>query len=148
MSDDENFVASYAKHLKDVAEANLINKTVVFDALAAAGITSVTVEFDGEGDSGQIGAITAHASEALVPLPTNPVTLHQSSWYNDALPATEKPLSEAVETLCYDYLTQEHDGWENNDGAFGEFTFHVAERRIELDFNGRFSDSTLFSHSF
>ena len=31
------------------------NKTALFDALAAAGITLVTVTFDGSGDSGQIG---------------------------------------------------------------------------------------------
>jgi hypothetical protein len=51
------------------------------------------------------------------------------------------PLPEAAEELCYGYLEQEHGGWENNDGGQGEFTFNVAERRIELDFNARLSDS-------
>jgi hypothetical protein len=32
----------------------VLNKAVVFDALVAAGITSLTIEFDGEGDSGQL----------------------------------------------------------------------------------------------
>ncbi len=58
------------------------------------------------------------------------------------------PLREAVEELCYGYLEQKYGGWENNDGAFGEFRFDVAERRIALDFNGRFTDYSHSSHAF
>jgi len=57
-------------------------------------------------------------------------------------------LREAIETACYDFLTQEHAGWENNDGAYGEFTIDVAERKIELECNVRFCDSTCFTHTF
>jgi hypothetical protein len=35
------------------------NKTALFDALAAAGITHVAVNFDGYGDSGQIEHVEA-----------------------------------------------------------------------------------------
>ena len=38
-------------------EVLLANKTSLFDALAAAGITTVIVNFDGCGDSGQIEMI-------------------------------------------------------------------------------------------
>jgi hypothetical protein len=148
MSDTDDFRASYKNHQKAVAEANVINKGAVFDALVAAGVTSVSVEFDGEGDSGQIGTITASAGETPVTLPANPVTLRQSSWNSDKIATQVTTLYEAIETLCYDYLEQQQDGWENNDGAFGEFTFNVAERSIELEFNSRFSDSTLFNYSF
>jgi hypothetical protein len=57
-------------------------------------------------------------------------------------------LREAVEELCYGYLEQENAGWENNDGAFGEFNFDVAERRIALDFNQRFIDYTQHDYTF
>jgi hypothetical protein len=53
-------------------------------------------------------------------------------------------VEEAVVELCYGYLEQEHDGWEINDGAFGEFTLNVTELRIALNFNARFTD---FVHS-
>ena len=52
------------RYQRTQAEANVYNKTVVFDALTAAGITSVTVSFDGEGDSGQIEDIHCEGSEA------------------------------------------------------------------------------------
>jgi hypothetical protein len=50
-------------------------------------------------------------------------------------------LSDALYQLAYDCLEEKHAGWENNEGAFGEFTFDVAARTATLDFNWRFIDS-------
>ena len=104
--------------------------------------------FDGEGDSGQIEDIQAYTGEAEAELPTLSVECQQVAWNSPKLEASSVNLRQAIEALCYDYLEQEHGGWENNDGAFGEFTFDVAGRRIDLKFNGRFSDFATFSHTF
>jgi hypothetical protein len=58
------------------------------------------------------------------------------------------PLAEAVEELCYSLLECEHDGWEINDGAFGNFTFDVVSRKIVLEFNGRYSDYHTHVHTY
>jgi hypothetical protein len=129
-------------------DAHNLNKAAVFDALSAAGVTHVAVGFDGEGDSGQIDGAAAHAGDAVVDLPATRVTLHRPQLGREELATQEISLREAVEQLCYDHLEREFGGWENNDGAFGEFTFHVAERRIALDFNGRFTDYAHSSHTF
>ncbi len=148
MTDFDTVAAAYERHTKALAKTNEHNKVVVFDSLNEAGITAVTVEFDGEGDSGQIESVTACAGEATVTLPTTPVTLHYSSWQNEALTTAETPLLEAIETLCYGYLEQYQGGWENNDGAFGTFTFDVARRTIQLEFNGRFTDVATHNYDF
>jgi uncharacterized protein DUF6878 len=148
MLDAKDFMASYQNHQKALIEANGRNKAVVFDALAAAGVTTVTVEFDGEGDSGQIESVIACSGDSPAELPETPVTLHRASWQNETLTASTEPLREAIETLCYDYLEQEHGGWENNDGAFGTFAFDVAARSIELEFTGRYSDTYTNTHTF
>ena len=44
-----------------------------------------------------------------------------------------------VEEMAYDYLADTHRGWENDDGAYGEFCFDAAARTIHLDFNERFT---------
>jgi hypothetical protein len=51
-------------------------------------------------------------------------------------------------TLCYDFLEEEHGGWENNDGEFGEFLLDVLKRTVELEFHGRFTDVSTSHHSF
>jgi hypothetical protein len=146
MTDD--FMAFYAAHQKALSQTNLANKSNVFAALAAASITTVTVAFDGGGDSGQINEVVAKKADTAVELPSVQIDFHGVSW-NDNKPTTSKcTLADAIEALCFDYLSQEHGGWENNDGGQGEFLFNVAEQSIELDFNQFFTDSTNHTHTF
>jgi hypothetical protein len=143
-----DFRQQYELYLKAVAKANELNKAVVFGALAAAGLTHVTVEFDGEGDSGQINEITTYAGEVPAELPSTALTLHQASHNGSDLRTAEATLRDVIETLCYDYLTQSHDGWENNDGAYGTFEFDVPNRTVHLDVDERFTDTTNSTHVF
>jgi hypothetical protein len=148
MTDFDTFMESFNLHGKTLEKANEINKSTVFAALAAGGITRVIAEFDGEGDSGQIGDINAYAGDAPVSFPQTHVSLQRTTWGGDTLSTTDEALAQAVETLCYDYLEQKHGGWENNDGAFGTFHFDVAKRTIELEFNGRYTGIATHNHTF
>jgi len=143
-----DFLEYYSRHLEAVTKANALNKPMVFDALAAAGLTLVEVEFDGEGDSGQIEGVYAYAGDARTELPESFLTLYQAAQNKGEPRTTNVSLHDAIETLCYDYLAQTHGGWENNDGAYGTFEFDIRKRSIHLDFNERFSDSTNYSHDF
>lgn len=49
------------EHTRRENETMPENKSILFDALAATGITHVSVHFDGYGDSGQIEDIDPHA---------------------------------------------------------------------------------------
>ena len=124
------------------------NKTALFDALAAAGITTVIVNFDGCGDSGQIEMIEARAGDDVIPLPTVQIEIASAVWGSATIDRQTRPVEAAIETLVYDVLSQEHGGWENNDGAYGEYTFDVAERTITLDYNERHMESDHSMHVF
>jgi hypothetical protein len=146
MTEDFNLI--FARREANVRKASAINKTAVFDALAAANITTVTAEFDGGGDSGGITSIGAVKDDENVGFPALKVPYQAADWNTEELQATEHSLEEAVEYLCYQLLEQTHGGWENNEGGYGTFVFTVAERRIELDFNGRFCDVYSHAHEF
>jgi hypothetical protein len=143
-----DFLEHYYRHREAVAKANALNKPLVFDALAAAGLTRVTVEFDGEGDSGQISDVTAFSGQAHAPFPSTFLTLHQAAQNNGDPRTTTVNLHDAIEHLCYDYLSQCHDGWETDDGSHGTFEFDVPKQTIELDFYGRFIATEHSSHDF
>jgi hypothetical protein len=108
--------------------------------LAEAGIHTVTIAFDGCGDSGQIEGIEAfNADNDPAVLPDNrPVRLQSG----------ETRLREAIETLAYAYLEATHGGWENNEGAYGTFVFTVPGRTIALEHNERFVDVATHNHVF
>jgi hypothetical protein len=138
--------------------ANLANKETVFDALQKAGVTSVTVTFDGEGDSGQIEDVTFETTEdtdfeSQVTI-LNRITilsvhsLPKSDGGGCSTIESESSIRDAVESLCYFLLGQDNGGWENNEGAYGEFTFNVAARTIDLDFNTRITSSEHSSYSY
>jgi len=143
-----DFKTDYAHHGKLRAKANKINKAVLFDALASAGITGIHVEFDGYGDSGQINGVAASSGDAPAELPQTMITIQTVSWGTTEILAAQSTLETAIENLCYDYLEQAHAGWENNDGGYGEFHIDVDKRTIELEFNGRFTETFTENHTF
>jgi hypothetical protein len=139
---------AHREHARLAEVLLLRNKAVLFDALAAAGIETVIVTFDGYGDSGQIENIDTGAGEEPTPLPLDRIEIARATWGNPEIELQTQTVQEAVETLVYDLLRQVHSGWEINDGAYGEFTFDVAERTIKLDYNERYTSSENFSHEF
>jgi hypothetical protein len=144
----EAWQAQERERARLAAEALPLNKTALFDALAAAGITCVTVRFDGYGDSGQIEEVSVEANGTAAVLPDATVTIAQPSGDRTRLDYLPLPVTDVIEALAYGFLADTHPGWENNDGAFGDFIFDVAERSITLDYNERFTDSENFQHSF
>ena len=139
--------AQHAARAHLAAEALPLNKTALFDALAAAGIPRVLVTFDGAGDAGQIEEIGATRDQAPVELPTIGIEIAMPAWDGSGLDRRCCGVGDAIEALAYAFLEDTHDGWEDNDGAYGEFRFDVAERTIELDYNARVETSEYHGHS-
>lgn len=125
------------------------NKIVLFEALERASIARVRVSFDGGGDSGQIETIDADDREGRqVPLPDEIVSYLGRGYGDDPVQVHTQTVPETVEAMVYDCLAETHPGWENNDGADGNFTFDVATRTITLEHNQRFTDITSYEHEF
>jgi hypothetical protein len=135
----------YARRAEETRSAN---KAVLFDSLAAAEIETVTVIFDGYGDSGQIERIDVEAGEGTGLLPSDRIEIARATWESPEIERLTQIVQEAIETLVYDFLRQTHGGWEIDDGAYGAFVFDVAERTINLDYNERYTSSENFSHEF
>ena len=136
-----------AEHERGNAELRPVNKTAVFDALAPAEITIVVVAFDGYGDSGQIENVEAKARRGPG-LPSVEVEIASAVWDQAEPDRTAMTVHDAIERLVFDFLGVTHDGWENSDGAYGDFTFDVAERTITLDYNERYMQSGYSQHVF
>lgn len=139
-------LARMAEREAEAAKLVPANKASLFALLASAGITLVTVTFDGCGDSGQIEDIASFRGDEPADLPAGTIELLALSYDTGQPVANTLSVSEAIEEIAYDLLGQKHCGWENNDGAYGEFNFHVAEGRIELDYNERISASEYYGH--
>lgn len=136
-------------------ELRAANKTALFDALSATPIHTVTVIFDGSGDSGQIESVEAWAPEAqapggqrLVDLPATLISYIAPVWDSANIDTRQATVREVIEALCYALLEKTHDGWEIDDGAYGEFIFDVENRAITLEHNERVMTSQYHAHEF
>lgn len=136
------------EHRRQAVDRLTANKEALFDALEAAGITSVAVNFDGYGDSGQIESIDALAGAEAVSLPDTLVKMTGPAWREPEARTQSLSLRAAIEELAYDFLGETHSGWENSDGAYGDFTFDVEQRSISLDYNERYSATENYVHEF
>ena len=112
----------------------------IMAALVAAGAKSVTVSFDGYGDSGEVGGPAVAPKEAESVLEELvPDTLHEAGEWVDGKvnhQTRDRTVSEAISELCY-ALLDNHGGWEINEGSFGEFTIDPTADEINLTFNQR-----------
>lgn len=139
--DYDAWIAEDAKRRAAFAEGLTELKDRLFDLLAERGIVLVTVDFDGSGDSGQIEGIFAYDEHGEVAFPDDKLPVVTTDSGPDAAQNDAEPLKDVIETLAYDLLQSEHGGWENNEGAYGEFRFDVADRTITLGCNIRLSSS-------
>lgn len=124
------------------------NRTALFDALTATRIDTVEVTFNGYADEGQIEKPIVNGEGGNADLRLIKIEMARVVRGNP-IPARETlSLHDAIEKLVYDLLEQTYDGWEIGQGAFGDFLFNVAERRITLNFNERIETSEYTQHVF
>src|SRR5580658_1967264 len=112
-------LANVRKHLPVAAEQ-----------LKAAGVARVDISYDGCGDSGQIEDVRYFdANRKMMELP-------------GTLTITEDALRE----LFYDLLETRHAGWENNDGAFGEFEWDLNADTLKHSHSERYVECETTEH--
>lgn len=145
MSDDINDILKrYEEAASKKQESMRGLRGKVMEALVAAGAKSVTVSFDGYGDSGEVGGPEVSPKEAESVLNEFvPGTTHEASeWSGNGgegrlvHTTRDRTVSEAISELCYTLL-ENHGGWEINEGSFGEFAIDPNADEISLTFNQR-----------
>lgn len=126
------------------------NREILFDILAREGVETVIIQFEGSGDEGSLENSDLPDRIKKVVIEGSRVS-QGTVWHAGGSTHRWKEnctVEEVLQSLCYEVLNIRHGGWENNDGAYGEFTFNVKERTAHLDFNERYTESELYECDF
>jgi|694.fasta_scaffold137183_4 hypothetical protein len=126
------------------------HKDLIFDICEREGVKSFTVSFEGSGDSGQIEDVGLDGKIRKLPVEGAKVS-EGTQWLNGNSTAVYRKatdLEDLITSVCYEVLESVCGGWENNDGAYGEFFFDVKKRKVQLDFNERVMESNYTEYRF
>lgn len=124
---ESNWLAEYEAREQQRRAALPGRKAELLAALRAAGITSVSVEYNGEGDSGQVDDILAHRGDTKIKAAAT-------------ILSTGRSLSDEIDDFAWELLDVYHGGFENNDGGQGQITIDVAAGTVTLDHNDRVTE--------
>ena len=115
-----NFAETMANWQAEREAANKAARGALLAQLRALGITQVTAEYEGYGDSGNIEDVTVQ-----------PVGI--------GLP---DDLSTKVGDFAWAVAYDQHPGFENNEGGYGTLTWDIVADSITLDHADRYVEST------
>lgn len=125
------------------------NKQTIFDALVAAGIQLVTVDFDGYGDEGRMDEPTGFdGGNNEMELPVASIDVKQVEFESSTIVQASTTVSEFIKNLTSDLLEKTHGGWEDGEGAYGTFSFNLEERTITLQYHERYVETEYHEHEF
>ena len=106
--------------------------------LTPLGIANVTISYDGAGDEGQIeNTVLIDPDNNQADMPEGNCRSWEIAYRGDPVEQTVS-IADAIEAFGNEMLAAHHPGWENNDGAFGDLTIDVHQRRAELDHSSRY----------
>lgn len=118
------------------------NKELLRAVMQTLGITSIAVEFDGSGDSGQVEGVTVVPAIKQDQFDNTKTKVFRTTCFfsvgshkaEEEEAACSAP--ELAEDFAYEVLEQHHGGWEINDGAYGTIIIH-ADGRGSIEYNQR-----------
>ena len=150
MTNAETYSQNSARYAEARRELGKVNKAAIFDALTALSITEVLVEFDGEGDSGQIEMLTFVRNGEPVPVPEATVTLQQASFVSTESANSEFTLREGIgDALLRLSSKTSMAAGKTTTARSANSTSTSQNARWELsEFHGRFTDVSTSHHSF
>jgi hypothetical protein len=115
------------------------NKLAILAAMKAAGIKVVTVEYTGEGDSGNGMDVSAEGGSELETNTQVDLMVVSNSWNEgakcwDSQEVVETmSLADALEKFVDDLIEKHHSGFENGDGGGGSVTLDAKEGTVAYE---------------
>ena len=124
MTQATDFYAQMLEAQKRAAEERVETRAALLSELRALGVTSIEVQYEGYGDSGNV--------EDVVVAP-------------DTFSLTED-LRRRLEDFGWDFAYALSPGFENNEGGYGELTWSLETDKIDVSHSNRYIETDTTEH--
>lgn len=129
------------------------NRNRLIAALAELKAETVTIDYIGGGDSGDVSNLSVSQPDLLPQLEQAAVVLRciRGEWrdcqYHHWPEDQPVPLRQALMDFTLDWVNSEHGGWENNDGGQGSVIIRVPDNTFSLEHTEFYTESTSYEYS-
>ena len=124
MKQATDFYAQMLESQRRASEERGETRAALLSELRAFGVTSIEVQYEGYGDSGNV--------EDVVVTP-------------DTITLTEE-LRRRVEDFGWDFAYALSPGFENNEGGYGELTWALETDKIDVSHSNRYIETNTTEH--
>lgn len=124
MTQVNDFYAQMLEAQKRAAEGRVITRAALLTELRALGVTTIEVQYEGYGDSGNV--------EDVVVAP-------------DTITLSEE-LRRRLEDFGWDFAYSLSPGFENNEGGYGELTWTLETDKIDVSHSNRYIETSTTEH--
>jgi len=124
MTQTTDFYTQMLESQRCAAEQRVQTRATLLSELRALGVTSIAVQYEGYGDSGNV--------EDVVVTP-------------DTITLTEE-LRRRVEDFGWDFAYALSPGFENNEGGYGELTWALEADKIDVSHSNRYIETNTTEH--
>ncbi|EEW56505.1 conserved hypothetical protein [Ruegeria sp. TrichCH4B] len=124
MTQETDFYAQMLESQRGAVEQRVETRAALLTELRALGVTSIEVQYEGYGDSGNV--------EDVVVSP-------------DTINLTED-LRRRVEDFGWDFAYALSPGFENNEGGYGELTWALEVDKIDVSHSNRYIETNTTEH--
>ncbi len=124
MTNASDFYTQMLNARNRAAEQRVETRSALLSELRALGVTDLTVQYEGYGDSGNV--------EDVVVTP-------------DTITLTEE-MRRRVEDFGWDFAYALSPGFENNEGGYGELTWSIEADKIDVSHSNRYIQTNTTEH--
>ncbi|WP_420006467.1 DUF6878 family protein [Arenibacterium sp. LLYu02] len=124
MTQETDFYAQMLESQRRAAEQRVETRATLLSELRALGVTSIEVQYEGYGDSGNV------ENDVVNP---------------DTISLTED-LRRRVEDFGWDFAYALCPGFENNEGGYGELTWALEADKIDVSHSNRYIETNTTEH--
>ena len=133
-----------------IASASIFaNRDSILQALKENGLGPVRVYYCGSGDSGGIEDVDIEGGtdkKIRVKFIKQSTSWDPDGHWNESIVENEIDLEDAIREHCYDLLSRNHCGWENNDGGSGEFVLDASSEKITWTHHEYYMETNTTEH--
>ena len=124
MTQATDFYAQMLESQRHAAEQRVQTRVALLSELRAIGVTSIEVQYEGYGDSGNVEDVVVSPDTITLP----------------------EALRRQVEDFGWDFAYALSPGFENNEGGYGELTWAIEADKIDVSHSNRYIETDTTEH--